>query len=139
MNDFRKVIQAEIEAARQNIQQATAKYETLVAVLKKYERSTLAKNGRKSSIGPAPAAVPTASDDDGSTNKTQLVFDVVVKAHKGIKPAAICSAIRSQGVSIGRNYVYAVLGRLEKKGRVQTKNRKWYASATSKEGENQGA
>ena len=148
MSDFREVIEAEIASARNDMQQATARYETWTAVLAKYNLAHPSKNGTQvAAIHDAAKAPGTGEDDDDETNKTQLVLDAVVKAHQtGVRPATVYSALRGHGVMISRNYVYSVLGRLEKRGKVQHKSKRWYAtisalsgSATAKEGESKNA
>jgi len=122
MSNFRKVLENEIAEAAQAIDEATIRHNTLVELLDKYKQS--GNDGK-----PGETAKPSAniSADSNETNKTESVVAVIMKHQaQGLKPGGIIAALKDEGISIGRNYVYSVLNRLQKRGRIQNKRGKYY-------------
>lgn len=135
MVDFLKFLESEIERTGQAIEEAQIKFNTLQDLRRKYLESqgakghdkTIPSNLPKEHISLDPATF--THDDD---NKTQLVLDTILHHQpQGVKAGRVFAAVTAGGVSINRNYVYSILNRLKKRGKIQCKHGKYYPTLSA--------
>ncbi len=130
MADFLKVLDSEIRDTEQAIKEATIKVDALRALRRKVDsqgangQSTLAA----SSLTPQYASLDPSTFTQDSENKTQAVLNVILKyQHEGVKAGLVISEVNSI-VPINRNYVYSILNRQKKQGKIQLRRGKYYAT-----------
>jgi hypothetical protein len=128
------VAQQEFQAAAQE----SNSYQTIVAVQARKEQEV---SGVPAHVGvPTQVTirmatprhlVPTPSEPDEETNKTQLVREILRQHPAGMTGGELWNAVKSQFAH--RQYVYSVLKRLKKKGDVVQKRKKFVFMAKPEE------
>ena len=135
MEDFLSILDREINKASDEAEEARIRFNTLQSVRAKYVESQKA-NGHgltvpSTSVQELVSMNPdTFSHDDG--NKTQLVVDAILSHEReGAKAGRIFADIIAKGVTINKNYVYSILNRLKKSGRIQSRRGKYFPTLSA--------
>jgi len=131
MKDFLRVLDSEIKDTEQAIKEATIKLDVLRGFRRKLESPGANGQGGLNVSTPGEQHVsldPTTFTHD-SENKTQIVLDIILKNQdQGMKAGSIIAKVNSLGLGISSNYVYSILNRQKKKGTIQHRRGKYYAT-----------
>jgi hypothetical protein len=140
---------AALDAAHAEVTAAKAREDGLAADLEGYKMALQAEMKRNvvaASPATAEAEVVRVQDeasaqinlavlskDDEPVNKTNLVHNMIREHVDGLTPPDVYRAIKNLGIEIHRNYVYSILDRLQKQGKIKLRRDKYVATDTDLE------
>lgn len=124
----------ELESLRKELKTKQQREKVLVDLLEAYGvtlQSEIEKNGGRlgdeiHAIAPLHRTDEAGSGEQQEGSKTDFIRDVIKSAPNGITAVDVWKRITQSGLSMRRNYLYAVLNRLVEKKECEFKGQKYF-------------